>query len=53
MGSTFTVQYWTNEHEGEYKYYVWWSGESLDEAMKEMVKCKDKNYGCVKLEWRG
>lgn len=52
MGSTYTVQYWTNEHEGEYKYYVWWQGESFDEAVKELVKCKEKDYGCVKLEWR-
>lgn len=52
MGSTFTVQYWTNAYEGEYKYYVFWQGESFDESIRQMVKCKDKGYGCVKMEWR-
>ena len=53
MGCKFIVLYWTDAHEGEYKYYIHWQGEDFSEGIKNLVQCKELGYGCVKLEWRG
>lgn len=51
MGNTWEVSVWMQGN-AEWDYVTCYRGESLLEAIEEMVKAKRAGGGCVKLEWR-
>lgn len=48
---TFEVYFWTRNEDGYY-WEMFWSGTDLIDALSKLKRAKEKEKGCVKLEWR-
>jgi len=51
MGSEYEIYVWVPS-ENEYRYEFHWSGDTLEEAIKEMKELKELGCMCIRLEWR-
>ena len=51
MGNMWEVSVWMQGNAEGY-YVTTYHGESLPEAIAEMLRAKRAGAGCVKLEWR-
>ena len=51
MGNGFEIEVWI-PYGNDYRYKVYWAGDTFEAAIEQMRKAQSEGYKCIKLEWR-